>query len=446
MANVRRSRLPGPRTPFGHLWWGVRMLRQPYGSLWEAYRRWGDVVALGYGPMRYVYLLGRDANEMVLCTRAGDFTWHDAFQSLVPVDGKTALVVSDGEDHARRRRLVQPAFALRRLYAHVPLMEEEARLTMGRWTVGDRVDLYAEMRRTVRRIAVRVLFGDHLAGQADELGKHLQVAIDYANLPPIPGGSLDLPGSPYRRATRARTKADLIISEEVARRRAHPDDDADLLSALVRAQDADGSALTDEELRDQVVSLIAAGYDTTSALVAWALYAVLCHPHVLDALRSEIAAKLGEEPIDVTGLDGCTMLRGVINETLRLYPPAPFSPRKAEVDVSFAGHTVPAGSMILYSQYVTHRLPELWPGPGTFRPERWSDDKGQPVEPVPFSFVPFGGGYRRCIGFALAILEAKVLVTEVLRAHTLRLERGNIRATGLVAMSPKGGVPVTIVS
>jgi cytochrome P450 len=444
MANARRPRLPGPRTPFGHLWWGLRMFRQPHSSLCEAHRRWGAVVALGYGPMRYIYLLGRDANEMVLSVRASDLTWREAFASLVPVNGKTALVVSDGPDHARRRRLVQPAFALRRLNSQLPLMAEEARRTVGSWKIGEQVDLHGELRRTVRRIAVRTLFGDHLAEQAEELAKHLQVAIDYANLPPVPGRNLDFPGSPIRRAVRARAKADAIISEEIAHRRAHPESEADLLSALITFRDTDDSALTDEELRDQVVSLIAAGYETTSALVAWALYAVLSHPPVQEGLRAEIAANLGDRPIDVADLDKCALLRGVINETLRLYPPAPLSPRKTEVDIAFAGHTIPAGSIILYSPYVTHRLPDLWSDPEAFDPGRWSDQEARPVEPVPYSFVPFGGGYRRCIGFALATLEAKVLVVEVLRAHTLHLDSEHVGSTGIVALAPRGGVPVTV--
>lgn len=366
--------------PLGHLWWGLRLLRDPYETLMAGYHRWGTVFAIGYGSLRYVYVLGSEANEMVLHSRVRDFTWREAFKSLIPVDGDTALVVSDGDDHVRRRRLVQPAFALRRIRTYDRVIREEADRMLGRWHPGDRVDLHAEVKSAVRRIAIRTLFGDQLGVRAEELGRHLQIAIDYANIPPLPGRDLDLPGLPFRRAMKARERADELIFEEIARRRLQGTDEGDLLSALIATQDEDREeALTDQELRDQVASLIAGGYETTSALVAWALYAVHRDPEIEARLRLELD---GHPATDGSDLDELAYLDAVISETLRLHSPAGFAGRKAEVDIDFAGHTIPAGSLVVYSQYVTHRLPEHWPEPTSFRPERWIDAAGHSVDPA----------------------------------------------------------------
>ena len=438
------TKLPGPRTPIGHALWGVRMLRSPYDTLLRLYERWGPVVQIGVWPSRFVYVFGPEANELILSTRVRDFTWREAFSSLIPVDGDTALVVSDGEDHARRRRLVQPAFAVRRIQGYAPVVVEEAERMMDGWRVGQALDFHAEAKTAIRRVAIRSLFGDHLGEQAAEVGKHLQVAIDFANIPPLPGRDLDVPGSPYRRAMRARAKVDVIVYEEIERRRAKSNDERDLLGALIAARDEDGSTLTDEELRDQVVSLIAGGYETTAAMIAWMLYAVLRDAEVEKRLRAELDEVFADQPVAEEGLARCTYLSAVVMETLRLHGAAGVSGRKAQADIEFAGHTIPAGRMVIYSQYVTHRLPDDWPDPLRFDPDRWLDGESL-REAAPYTFVPFGGGYRRCIGFAMATLEAKLMIASALRRSQLQLHRTDIPGTGIATYAPKGGVPITVI-
>lgn len=426
------TRLPGPRTPIGDVIWGLRLLANPYPTLQRLQQRWGTVVAIGRGPVRYQFVFGPTANEAILSTHAGDLTWRETFASLIPVDGETALVVSDGDDHARRRRLVQPAFSLRRINGYTPIVVEEAERMVDSWQPGQHVDLHAEVKRAIRRIAIRALFGDALSEQADELGEHLQVAIDFANLPPLPGRDLDLPGSPFRKAMGARSRADAIVFAEIEQRHLTNNHGDDLLGSLLDAQDEDGSTLTDQEVRDQVVSLIAGGYETTAAVAAWGLYAAHRDPTIHGQLRTELA----DRP------DG-PYLGAVIQETLRLHGAAAVGGRTTHTAITVDGHTIPAGRRVIYSQYVTHRLDEHWPDPLRFDPRRWLDGN-QLIEPAPYTFVPFGGGARRCIGFAMATLEAKTLLATVLRRADLMLERHDIDGAGLATYAPKGGVPVTI--
>ena len=254
-------------------------------TLVEMRRRFGPVVEVGTGPFRFVYLFGLEANEHVLGSNAANFEWAPAFRLLEVVDGPTALVMSDGADHKRRRRLVQPAFSMKRIDAHLGVIVEEVDRALDGWTPGRRFRAYDQLRDAVRRIVLRSLFGDLLGDRADEVGELLEPALRYVQRSPLhalrrrPAASTRTPG-PVR-GVRA---ADAVISAEVERRRAHgidADEHPDVLSALLVG--ADDETLTDAEVLDQVRSLIAAGYDTTSAAAAWVVHALGRHPDVLAA-------------------------------------------------------------------------------------------------------------------------------------------------------------------
>jgi len=436
------SRLPGPP-----LWQqgltGLRMRRDPLGELVKLHERYGPVIATGAGPLKYVWLIGPDAHRE-LFVDIDRYSWREVTKPIMVVDGETAVVLSDGEDHERRRRIVQPAFNIRRIDRHVPLMVDEARRTLSTWSPGAELNVYEELRACIRRIVMRALFGDRFSDRADELGDRLQPALDFVDRP-LPHIKIDVPGTPWHRAKVARRRTDeLVFAEIEARRREGVSEDADdILSWLLAAADpeGEGSRLTDQEVRDQVVSLIAAGYETTSAAVGWTIWAALANPGVWDRLRSEV----GDEAITPERLKTLTYLDGVVSESLRLWPPGAAAGRHLLEPITAAGVQIPAGTIALYSPYITQRLPELWPDPGLFRPERW--DKGAPgyVEPVALSYLPFGAGPRRCLGFAFALTEIKILVAEVVRGVDFDLlTREEPARESIASMRPKGGVSVRV--
>jgi hypothetical protein len=468
------SRLPGPRSPVAQARWARALSRDLYGGVLDLYGRYGPVVEFGVGPVRYVYLFGREANEHILATDPDGFLWRDGFRVLVPVVGDTALVVTDGDEHARRRRLVQPAFGRRHIEGHVALMQHEIDRIIDGWTAGTLVDAYADLRLAVRRMVILALFGEHLRARADELGELLQGALDFVNLPVHHQlVHIDRPFTRYGRAMRAGRRADEIVNAEIARRRvAHASagsarDGVDVLDLLLGAgvpartaavdsgcpaqQDqlrdtestgGDGG-LSDTELRDQVVSLVAAGYDTTSAAVGWAVHELVTRPDVARRVATEVAEAVGDDPITPEVLPRLAYLDRVVREVLRLHAAAVVA-RRSLRDFEIGGHKIPAGRMVLYSPYVTHRLPELWPEPSAFRPERWLPDAPGYVEPPPFASVPFGGGYRRCIGFGLAKFEIKIAVVRLVQRTALEPLTRHIAATGVAANTPAGGVPVRV--
>lgn len=407
---------------------------------------YGPVVEVGYRvPLRVVCVFGPEANRHVLSDHPEDFTWKEAFRLLEVVDGPTALGVSDGAEHRRRRRLVQPAFSVARVNAHLDLVVAEIDRTLAGWTAGRHLDAYAELRSAVRRIAVRALVGERLGDLADEIGRRLEPALAYVQRSPATRFDVNLRWNAYGRARAATRAVDELLLAEIARRRAegvdagaHPDTLSALLVAADEAECTD-EPLDDTELCDQVRSLVAAGYDTTSAAAAWLVHSLGSHPDAMAALRTQVRDVLGDRPPTVEDLRALPLVDGVVRETLRLWPPGPVAGRQVVADTEMLGHHVSGGTLLLYSPYITHRLPEVWGDPEVFRPERWADG-----EPEPFSFVPFGGGYRRCIGFALATLELQVLAVRLVQRVGWRLDRLDTRGAGTATFAPKGGVPLTV--
>jgi cytochrome P450 len=406
----------------------IGMATRPHDALLDIYLRFGPICTLGVGPFRYVYLLGPEANRFILAN-SQHFQWREAFDALVVIDGEHALIVSDGEDHQRRRRLVTPAFGRRQLERYAETMRRNVNSAIDGWRPGDTVDLYHELRRVIRRSTIEVLFGPRLAADEPELGRLLQHALNAADRPP-PMQHLQRLGTPaWRRAVRGRSEVANRIRTEIEHRRRHPDDDArDVLAALVDSRDDDGSGLSDAEIVDQVISLIAAGYETTSAAMAWATHALLADSEVWKRAQ-----------VSVTDAAEWRYLDGVISETLRLHPPGAISARKTLVPLDFSGIDIPAGSMLIFSPYVTHRLPEVWPEPLRFDPTRWDPAGPEYRKPGPHEYLPFGGGPHRCLGAAFATVEMTVLLEQLLARTALRLETFDSRPVGLAAMRPRRG-------
>lgn len=422
-----------------------RPVRYPPGeALLALYRHRGPVVGAGLGRHGYVYLLGAEANKFVFAN-SDAFSWWEAFQVLVPVDGPTALIVSDGADHRRRRSLVQPAMHHRQIRAYVSTMAANADAVIDTWRPGQRLDIYAQFRSAVRRSAIESLFGARLAGHAEYLGEHLEPLIDLTDrLPQTVAFQQRFRTPGWRRAMAARDRVDALIYAEIAGVRSHGGADDQMLALLTEGRSEQGETLNDNEVRDQVVSLIAAGYATTSAAMAWAIYALLTVPGAWDTAAAEVRATLGDRTPDATDIKALTYLNGVVHETLRLYSPAVISARYVTRDLQFAGHRIRAGRTLVFSPYVTHRLPESWADPLRFLPERWDPGSPHYQKAAPHEFLPFGGGTHRCIGSVFATTELTVMLARLLARVSLRLPAQRIRATGYAALRPRGGLTVDV--
>jgi cytochrome P450 len=416
----------------------------PGELLLAAYRRRGPVLNAGIGRHGQVYLLGPEANKFVFAN-ADAFSWRETFENLAPVDGPTALIVSDGEDHRRRRSVVAPGLRHSQIRDYVPAMVSNVDAMIDAWQTGQRLDIYQEFRSAVRRSTAESLFGSRMAAHAEFLGEQLQPLLQLTHRPPQVMRLQRRFNSPgWRRAMDARRRIDDLMDAEIADARARPRPDDHMLTMLLNGGSEEGRTLGDNEIRDQIVSMITAGYETTSAALAWAAYTLLTLPGAWDAAAAEVERTLGGRSPGAQDLPSLTYLNGVVHETLRLYSPGVISARRVMRDVQFDGRRIRAGRMIVFSAYVTHREAEIWPAPNEFRPQRWDPAAPEYRKPAPHEFIPFSGGLHRCIGAVMAITEMTVMLARLVARTELRLPAQRIRAANFAALRPKPGLAVEV--
>lgn len=438
---------PGIKSPIGFLNFRHRLGKDPYGTLEDLHAKFGDTVQVSAGAGQpLVFLFGREANSFILSQHKELFRFREAYQSLIPVVGETALIVSDGADHERLHRLVLPAFRPDALAGYLELMVREVQRVIDELPVGSVVDLQERFRAGIRRSTVGTLFGEHLSDRAEEIGHTIEPALEFANLAPNKQIKVKVVGSNYYNATKARIMVDRIIDAEVDRRLALPADQRpvnDVMAVLLAGNE--GLTMTQLELRDQIVGLLAGGYGTTSAALGWILQELLGSSEVWDEAAKEIQLVVGSRELTMDDLSNLFYLDGVISETLRLHPPSVVLPRYVVTDFEFDGYQIKAGSLVFYSPFVTARDPQLWLRPDEFVPQRWDSSAIGYVPPASYAFVPGGGGSRRCLGFSFATMELKVCLVQIIRRLTLVADYEGPRKTeGIATVRPAGGIPALV--
>jgi cytochrome P450 len=417
----------------------------PGEALLAWYRRRGAVIDSGIGRHGYTYLLGGEANKFVFAN-ADAFSWRETFESLALVDGPTALIVSDGDDHRRRRSVVAPGLRHRQIQDYVQTMVSNIDTVIDGWQPGQRLDIYQQCRSAVRRSTAESLFGQRIAIHSDFLGEQLQPLLDLTHrLPQVVALEQRVNSPGWRRAMAARSRLNDFVDAQIAGARAAPRPDDHMMTMLINGRGEEGYALSDDEIRDSIISLITAGYETTSGALAWAIYTLLTLPGAWDNAADEVNRVLGDRPPAAADLDRLTYLNGVVHETLRLYPPGVISARRVMRDLWFDGRRIRAGRLLIFSAYVTHRLPEFWPDPTEFRPARWDSGSPDYHKPAPHEFIPFSGGLHRCIGAAMATTEMTVMLARLVARTALRLPAQRIRAANLAALAPRPGLTVDVI-
>lgn len=440
------TRANGPRGLRASLRAATALLTEPCSALDALSSEHGRTFDIELGPQRLLVVGDADLVSQVV-PAAGNFRWKTAFRNLTIITGPTSLLVSDGEEHHRRRRQAQPAFALRRLEGWKPLVVRESDALIDQLPAGSAVDLLPLVRQLVMRIVTQVLFGEHLASRADAIGEALAPGLAYATQPALRQLPHPFPVGRRHAARRARAATDRLIDAEIARRRTMPVGEGnDILDTMLAEQAAspDGSSLDDQEIRDLVVSLIGAGTDTTSAGIAWTLVRALTTPGVWQRLRAEADAELGD-PSTPDLLARLPYAEAVARESLRLHPPGPISPRYAIRSFSVGPYDVRPRTLVVWSAYLMGRDPAHWDEPTVFRPERFLDASGLVLDRdavTNLAYLPFGAGVRKCIGFALAQMEMQLIVSRLAQRLDLEPALTQIPAPeGMVTSRPRGGVP-----
>ena len=331
------------------------------------------------------------------------------------------LLTSEGEFHTRQRRLVQPAFYRDRLPGYAKVMVDQAAACRERWQPGVTYDVAREMTRLTLAVVTQTLFSANVDAEADEIGAALTQVFELFEVVLLPfSGFLEkLPIPPVRRFHKARARLDQTIYGLIRERRASGVDRGDLLSMLLAAQDEDGGAgMTDEQVRDEVLTLFLAGHETTAVALSWAWYLLSQNPEAEAKFHAEIDRVLGGRLPSIDDILALRYTEAVFSETLRLYPPAWAVGRRALEDVCLGGYTIPARSVLLMSPYVVHRDPRWFAQPQRFQPERWLAAAERPR----FGYFPFGGGARVCVGERFAWMEGVLLLAAIGQRWRLRLD------------------------
>ncbi len=425
-----------------------RMATDPLPVLLSAYERYGPVFSVRVLHGLQVFMLGPEANHYVTVTGADNFVWRDGgFGELEPLLGD-GLLTTDGGYHRRARRALLPAFHHEQVAAQVRTMVEEADRALDSWRVGETLDVYAWARELAMRIAMRALLGldpddgDTGATAAREFERALSFYGTEYPLRVLRG-----PRSPWRRMHAAREVLDAIVLREIRGRRAAADGESpagDVLSMLLAATDDEGRPLSDREVRDQAITLLFAGHDTSTSTISFLFYEMARHPDELQRLLAEQDEVLGGEPPTASDLaGGLPRLDMVLDEVLRLYPPAWIGPRRAVEDFELHGVGVPAGAFVNYCSWASHRLPEVFPDPERFVPERFTAERKAALPKG--AYVPFGGGSRTCLGMRFGQMEVKAVATLALQRYRLELLPGRTMSVRqMPTLSPRGGLGMTV--
>ena len=432
---------PGDTTP--SLARTKRFAEHPLPLLLDAYERYGPVFTLRIFHGRVVFMLGPEANHYVTVSHADNFGWRDGHMGdLIPLLGDGLLTI-DGEFHRRSRKAMLPVFHRERIAKAAETILDEATRAVDALPAGGRFDLYHWTRRLALRIAMRALFGLD-ADRAPQAAADFETALSYYSrdyfLQVMRG-----PGTVFDRMQRARRRLDELIFAETARRRASGEERGDdLLSLLIDARDEDGEALDDEHIRDEVMTLLFAGHDTTTSTIAFLFYELSRNPETRERLEDELD---GEDAIGTEHLGGTKLpyLEMTIDETLRKYPPAWVGPRRSRRPFTFAGVQVPGNAFVNYCSWASHHLAHVYPEPEAFRPERFAPDARAKLPKG--AYVPFGGGSRTCIGMRFGQVEVRALAA--LLARRLRLDVPPdyvLRTRQMPTIGPRDGLPVEVTS
>lgn len=409
-------------------------LLRPIALMERLRRRFGDIFHFNLLGMGRVYMVSDPTLVKAIFT--GDpalLHAGEVARLLEPVVGRHSVLVLDEAEHMAERRLLLPPFHGERIDAYTDLIGEVARGEIRTWPSGSLVELHPRMQAITLEVIVRLVFGAKRESMRRALRRALGDLMDATGRSvafQVPALRRDLgPWRPWSRLQSQIEAVDRLIYEQIAERRRSPaTSGADVLGMLIDARREDGTALSDTQLRDELVTVLAAGHETTATALSWTFDLLLNHPSAMDRLREEVR-------------DGnAAYADAVVREALRLRPVIPLVARRLTRPWRLGGRELPAGSVVSPSVYLMHRRPDVYPDPYAFRPERFLDSK-----PGTYTWLPFGGGRRRCIGAAFAQLEMRVVIQEVVRVLDLEPTGGRQSfARRSITIAPSQGTPVRV--
>lgn len=442
------STFPGPRTwhPLGFF---GPLAKEPLAFLERLAAEHGDYVCFRMLHER-LFLVNEPAGiHHILADNSRNYEKSKSYDKLRPLLGE-GLLTSEGALWRQQRRLIQPEFTRQRLASFVPRMVAITERLLQRWhelaVAGTAFDMAAEMTRLTLAIVGDALFETDISGvEADSIGAAVQVLLADADarLSSLVNLPAWLPTPQNRRVRAAKRRIDALVGQMIATRRQGGGAGDDLLGRMLAAQDDAAQGMSAAQLRDEVLTLVMAGHETTALALCWCFYLLAQHPQVLERLRAELDGQLGSRDPRAEDFASLSYTRQVFEETMRLYPPLWIVERRALEEDRVGGLTIPAGGWVLISSWLTHRHPGLWDEPEQFRPERFARDVSR--QRPRYAYYPFGGGPRLCVGKHFAMIELWVVLSMVLRRFDPVLAEPAPKALRpTISLRPAGGLRMRV--
>jgi len=425
---------PGPTTPA--VVQTAQYVRDPVTALEKWADRYGDLFTIriaGFG--RFVFASAPDELRQIFTADPEDVQTGVANGQLRPIVGSQSVLTLDGQPHHRHRRLMLPPFHGDRMTTYAAIIRDATRAAIAAWPRGEPFALHPHMLTITLEVILRAVCGISERTRLDSFGGMFSELIDRWSSPLLPMlafyGIDPIRIAPWLPVAKKKLALDRALRTEIEARRTRPPGD-DIFSLMLSARDEQGQPLSEDELRDELVTLMVAGHETSATTLAWAFERVLVHPEVRAKIEAELAT--GAE------VDKLPYLDAVVRETLRQRPILAFVARKTRVPFTIGGYQVPPGTFLCPAIHLAHRRAAAYPEPDQFRPERFVGKRADPYE-----WLPFGGGGRRCLGMAFALFEIKHILATVLREANLELEGGPLpRVLRGVTVAPKGGTRVRL--
>ena len=416
----------GPKSP--KIWQMLQWITMPFSFMQGCSDRYGERFTLTFFDRKLppvVFFSHPEALQVILTSDDSELFDSPGYLNalLEPLIGTQSVMGLSGERHRRMRQLLMPSFHGERMRSYGQLIRDITMEVMSQWGGGRTFPVRKSMQKISMRVILRAVFGVNEGARYQELERLVGTMLDGVSNPLsvsflyVPILRQDFgPLSPWGSFVRVRRRIDQLIYDEIAERRSHPDPSRnDILTLLMCARDEAGESLTDVELRDELITLLLAGHETTATAITWALYWILKFPTVRDRLLNELQALDGRA--DFSTLVRLPYLNAVCCETLRIYPVvmATFG-RVTKSPIELMGCSLEPGTIVVGCIYLAHRREDVYPNPDEFRPERFLERRYSP-----FEYLPFGGGVRRCIGMAFAQFEMKLVISSILSGFELAL-------------------------
>jgi cytochrome P450 family 110 len=431
---------PGPtRSP---LLQTLAWIRRPLVFLDECHSRFGNRFTIRFVGNRSYVILGSSTDIKALYATSPD-AFHSANRSMRPFLGEQSLLVLEGAEHRRHRKSILPLFRRERLVEYCEEIRDITYQDMERWPSGRPFPIVERMREITLDVILHSIFGVHDAARVIELRGLIKQMTEgaAAALAFLPFLQRDLGRwSPYGRFLRLRRAFDALLLEQIKESRASPEKREDFLSRLMAAGQ---EPMTDQELLDELVTMLAAGHETSTAALAWTFQWILADPAVHQRVRQEVQGVLAGKPLGRDHVDRLTFLDACFAESLRLSPVFPIVPRLLRQDTAVGDLQLPAGTFVAACAPLAHRDPAVFPQPDQFRPERFLGKRFEPSQ-----YFPFGGGGRLCVGNHFAFYESTVILAAIFSRVQLRRPDTRPQATGRhgITLTPVGGTPVIVIA